>query len=449
MPTFTLEPQNGWDFIVGVTSPGSGDPIAPTGRRETVPGRDNALHYFGSSFDRPSSMVLRGYFDSGKVLANSTGYVQIIDALAFGLPIPASLLPGLAGRRFYADVKGQGVLDFMGPKDAVLRLGTAADIVPSLAVPFYPLAAFQWLSASNINEIGCHPMPNGSVYLPDVVAAGGFGGRPASRTASIRTVVAPFLVNPASLTAVCPDDEADYNQPLPADFNFAALPNWISATYAADGVTLPAFVDFLGVGPYIVMLSPEDDAVVARVVVDSRVNPSPVVTLWHLEHDIWNRLEHEASMSVVADIQAYLVKTYQFPLPAPPARTYGGGGLSIQPAMLNFESNSPLLELRFTAVAIEALRTTVGEPPRIKSHGGVVSSVRWDYDAVAERLDLNPEVRFTPHSPDDGRVNGFVAVYNQLRLTPPADDQPNVACFTVAGLPVVDTAPARTPGQGG
>jgi hypothetical protein len=446
VPTFTVEQRNGWAFICDVTSPGSADPIGPTDRSSPVPGRNGAQHYFGSSCDRPSTMVLRGYFDRGQALANPTGYVQIIDAFAFGVPIPVSLLPGLAGRRFYADSNGHGVLDFMGPKDAVLRLGTATDIVPSLAVPFYPLSVFQWFPASNIKLIGTHPMQNGSVYIPDVANAGGDNGRPASQTASIRTVVAPFLVNPASLAAVCPDAEADYNLPVAANFDYAALLDAILTTYAADGVVLSTFSDVLGVGPYIVLLSAENDAVVARVVSNAA---GAVVTLWQLEHDIWNRLEHDASMTVVAAIQDYLVAAYSLVLPAPPARTYGDSGLALRPRILNIESERPLLELRFTAVAIEALRTRPGAQPRTQCHGGVVSSVRWDYDPLAERLSLNPNVPFFAFESDDGRINGFINLYNQLRQNPPAADQPDLAAFTVAGLSVADTAPARTPGRGG
>ncbi|MEW9552429.1 hypothetical protein [Nonomuraea sp. NPDC050783] len=150
-------------------------------------------HWVGFDDDFSEPFIMRAFFDpkAQRIVGERyryAGYMQFLRLTYRGTPIPPEVFGGrLADREPYAStIDNFRFVDFMGPRDAI-RSGVEA-----------PLYAFNaWLSDTSLSEIpadyAVHPLPNGSLYVPD--------DPDSPACASIVSEVTPGLLTGADIAA--------------------------------------------------------------------------------------------------------------------------------------------------------------------------------------------------------------------------------------------------------
>lgn len=186
--------NSGWFNVTNVTSDGMSSLL---GRKYY---KVNAhLIGFDDAFVEP--IIVRAFYNPGednnfkKVLNQQeqigappyVGYVQSMQILFAGMPIPPQILKGrLADRECYALDKDYEFIDFMGPADAKAR---------EIPVPLYPFNAT--LVNGGLNQVVdfCfHPCPNGSLYTSIPLGEKNQRAAKQSSYASLVSEIAPGLI---------------------------------------------------------------------------------------------------------------------------------------------------------------------------------------------------------------------------------------------------------------
>jgi hypothetical protein len=437
---------DGWMFVRGVTGDQSVDVVGPAATADKID-INGGSHYAGVYLASPSTVILRSFFDGLDTDRDPrVGYVQTISALCLDAPVMPQVLPGLKRLGVYALLlEGDTVLDFMGQADAKARFGGSSSAGDAKAdAPFYPFTAFLRLPNPQFQSIFWHPMPNGSMRR----AAGQIvdpASRPSpqaevSRVASLRSVIRPFLVEEAQIAAVCIVDAATFRATvLPEKVASMSLFDLVVAAYR-DVLGQPIEIqDALAAGPYLILLTAEHDAFVARL---DWIDGAPWLTIWEIDHDSFERIERDAAVHALGVMQdTYLARYPSTTVVAPPAPT-GRGTRGVKPIPdIGRIQSAPTFSLIFTATVGRWIEHTTRSHPKTQFSpvSSISTRVDWRYDPSGEDLEVvlhKPKVSAVPS--DIGR---HWDNYQTLLANPFTTDLADPSPFTLVDAPWLDTAP--------
>ncbi|KSB89109.1 hypothetical protein AS593_04230 [Caulobacter vibrioides] len=435
-------------FVAGVTGTGSVDAVGPAATSAQIVS-NNSLHYAGAYQPSPSTVILRAFFDgldSQPYAPYRVGYVQTISALCLGAKIAPKQLPGLSRLGIYTlPLEPDTALDFMGQTDAIARFGGALGDGDARAdAPFYPFNAFLRLPNPQFQNVFWHPMPNGSMRPgvsefvdPKSIPA---DGAKVSQVASLRSVVRPFLVAESQIAEICIDDAATVRTVVPVEKMSTSLYDLVREIYK-DTLDQPLTIaDALAAGSYLILLTAERDAFVARI---DRVNGAFVLTIWEIDHDSFERIERDAAINALSAVQAAYGDRYQSTKVAfrdiPTGR--GTGGVKPIP-MIGRAKDVPTFSLIFTATAGRWQTRTTRHLPHTQFSpvSSIKTRIDWTYDPTDE--DLIVVVHKPEATPVPANIGQHWSQYQALLGSKkPPQDLADTSPFTLAAAPWLDNAP--------
>src|ERR1044071_1893190 len=100
MPIEKIDAMNDWTYVRGVVDANTVHPLGPTSNAFSLTDR-RGTHYGAVYQPKPSTTLLRLYFDPKGGFSDDLGYVQFCQLTSFGRPIPPDVIPALKSRRFY------------------------------------------------------------------------------------------------------------------------------------------------------------------------------------------------------------------------------------------------------------------------------------------------------------------------------------------------------------
>lgn len=441
---------NDWLFVRGVTGADSLDPLGPMATCAKITGKGGD-HYVGAYSTGKSTATLRTFFDGLDTTTNDIGYIVTVNAYCFGQPLNPRVLPALLHQRQY--IINNNYLDFMGGIDARARFAGLNSGGRQVNAPFYPFNKFLEQGPnrlySHFDEVFWHPLTNGSLRrgngldVPDNSCPANGAAR--SRVASCRAVVRPFLIQQADLDPICTADTAAFDGHVDAALLDASnLFSAVQALYFQEfGETLPIIKDAKAAGEYLILITEDGSAIVARLGDRIASSPKPVylLKLWEVDHDSFERLEHQVATRTLADLHQWM----QYDSAPVQALTMPGRGSRPlnRPANLGFMTGQPTLSLDYTATLVEWVRETRQSQPT-KPDSSVSVRFDWVFDPFDETFDLI--INKPRHSNVEPPVGDFCKKYQAVlgaTDTPTGDatDTQDLRPYILAGAPRQDDAP--------
>ena len=440
--------SNGWVYVKGVVTPDTPQPLGPVGRVFALADTSKLGTHHGALYTvTPSTGILRLFFDHAKKARNDIGYIQFCQLYSCGQAIPPGTIPALAGRRFYCSDDTKGIyLEFMGPKDANVRLKGGP-----CETPFYPLNATllrQFTRFADYEAFCWHPMPNGSIRRGDDLYLNPqtkpHSTALPSQVASLVLPISPFMLTEAAIAAHCTTENVLIDETLAASAvdGFPLFEVVKAALIEGDTDPAPVIKDVQAVGTFLVLTQDdgEDGAggttYVARRDLVPNDSTKRRIIVWEIDRDTFASLEHNATLDTLDRVAAFLTKAKVRPDKfTVPARVRGWSGLRPPPDVV-YWNKGPLLQMKMLSVIFaRAARTGVIVPC-----AGVASEVKWEYDVVAESLELTAAQPVPVGTVDLAAIAKSLGLYKTTLDSPPSDDAFNLASFTVAGSPWFDGA---------
>jgi hypothetical protein len=449
--------SNGWIYLSGVVNnPDIPAPLAPSEENVFVVNDQNGLgtHYGGLYYpnDSRSTAVLRLYFDPSNPPNDDSGYIQFGKLTSFGRPVPPGVLPTLGSRRFYSTERDQTFLEFMGPKDANLRLkGGPCEL------PFYPLNAAlrQFTHFADYDTFYWHPMPNGSIRRGNgwqnslnPQTSPRPSARP-SQCASLVLPISPFLLTEASFTNYCSDENLLLDENISAA-EADAMPfyNLVTSKLSAQDDPFPAVKDVQAVGSLLVITQDDGEEGLGGPLLVAVQNLVPnqnnlrQIRVWQIDRDACASIEHDATLYTLEQLSRWFAQTNLSSKSVNiPSAVRGWNGLR-RPPHLVYLTNEPLFQLDLISVIYHR----DGSSRRLDPRAGVTNRLVWSFDPVAECFDLTTK-RLGAGVTIGNALKDSLWLYADALNNPPAADTYNTSAFTLAGSPWYDTAPPY-PGGG-
>lgn len=395
---------------------------------------------FDDSFGEP--LVFKAVYEASPTALNGmdayfAGYIQVMQMCFRGFPVPPSVYGGRLADRMPYVTNASGkyrFVDFMGPRDAALRL------VPDTEVgdPFYAFNAMLTGGTFNTSaDFAPHPLTNGSLYFArDNVSAN--QSRAVSITAEVsvglktKETITPWLTNDALVESVSATAQ-DLGQKEPYQIALDYLRGTGQPLQGLQNSDIGAEL----VPPYVLLTLPDPEnerSVLCVSPPQPSIDGSSVVPVHRLWEDDLDSAQEDAAAQALINANDFLLDNGRVPDNAT-GGARGGGGLLRSPFAL--KTDEYLLELRYwTSVVLclppKSLRLGETGSNRLHLLSTITWSVLFQWDEDTRRL-VRVGIR-KPKKESSFSLTGVRTRFRQAVASATDTDTIDTSNFTLAAM---------------